>query len=147
LELGKPLIPPQNGWFLLPHHFTHPHTLRSTMLPATFLKVAIFALATVPAGFARPLGSGPDDLQVRDEQIETRSFAVDEIYGRDLADDYVSARELNEGVQELELRQFAALARIGLRLGKGAAKMPSGGGNNNNDNNNKPKSHGFFGLF
>jgi len=83
------------------------------MLPATFLKIAISALATVPAGFARPLGSGPGgantDLQVRDAQIDTRAFVVDEIFGRDLVDDYVSARELDEGVQELDLRQFAAI--------------------------------------
>ena len=83
------------------------------MLLATYLKIAIFALATVPVGFARPLTSGSGgantDLQFRDEQIDTRELVVDDIYGRDLADDYASARELNDEAQELELRQWAAI--------------------------------------
>ena len=82
------------------------------MLPATFLKIALFALATVPAGFARPLGAGQGganiDLQVRDEQIGTRAF--DEIY------DYVFDRELDEGAEELELRQLGAIGMCTLRV-------------------------------
>ena len=83
------------------------------MLLATYLKIAIFALATAPVGFARPRAPGSSrantDLGARDEQFDIREFAINDIYGRDPADDYVSARELNEGVQDLELRQWAAI--------------------------------------
>lgn len=86
------------------------------MLPATFLKLALFAFAAVSPGLARSHHSdsaGDDnniDVQARDdvEPMHVRAFGAGYLYGREFADESISARALDEAMEGLEGRGWSS---------------------------------------
>ena len=78
------------------------------MLPATILKVALFMLASASTGFARlhrrDSAESNVDIQARDEPMHVRAFVAGYLYGRESADESITARELDEAMEGLERR-------------------------------------------
>ena len=81
------------------------------MLPATFLKLALFTLAAASTGFARPYNKDSAasnnnvDVQARDESLHVRAFLAGYLYGREFADEPITARALDEAMEGLERRE------------------------------------------